>query len=96
MRKIQVEWFMERVRTAIQSTRLPKWTLDQPLKVIVAGQRVVPPAGFEPALPPPEAGRSRDPRRLLAFYLGFLCASCASGDLFCAVVLFHETFHDCP
>jgi len=32
---------------------------------------VVPPVGFEPTPPPPETGRSRDRRRLLAFYLGF-------------------------
>jgi hypothetical protein len=38
----------------------------------------VPPAGFEPALPPPETGRSRDRGRLLASYLGFLFAFCVS------------------
>ena len=47
---------------------------------------MVPPAGFEPALPPPETGRSRDRGRLLASYLGFLFASCVSGGLLCAVV----------
>ena len=55
-------------------------------RVITAGQSVVPPAGFEPALPPPETGRCRDRGRLLATYLGFLFASCVSGDLRCAVV----------
>ena len=47
---------------------------------------VVPPAGFEPALPPPETGRSRDRRRPPASYLGFLFASCVSGGLLCPVV----------
>jgi hypothetical protein len=47
---------------------------------------VVPPAGFEPALPPPEAGRSRDRGRFPASYLGFLFASCVSGVLLCAAV----------
>jgi hypothetical protein len=47
---------------------------------------VVPPAGFEPALPPPEAGRCRDRGRLLASYLGFLFAFCVSDALRCAVV----------
>src|SRR5207248_3287996 len=47
---------------------------------------VVPPAGFEPALPPPETGRSRDRGRLPLSYLGFLFASCVSGGLRCPVV----------
>jgi hypothetical protein len=54
--------------------------------VIAAGQLVVPPAGFEPALPPPEGGRSRDRPRLPASYLGFLFALCVSGDFQCPVV----------
>src|SRR3954467_4859666 len=48
--------------------------------------QVVPPAGFEPALPPPETGRPNDPRSLLAAYLGLLFAFCVSGDLRCPVV----------
>ena len=47
---------------------------------------VVPPAGFEPALPPPEAGRSRGRGRVLGSYLGFLFASCVPGGLLWAVV----------
>src|SRR4051794_40196452 len=47
---------------------------------------VVPPAGFEPALPPPEAGRSPDRRLLPVSYLGFLFAFCVSDGLRCAVV----------
>jgi hypothetical protein len=47
---------------------------------------MVPPAGFEPAPPPPETGRSRDRRRLVVSYLGFLFASCVFGGLLCAVV----------
>ena len=47
---------------------------------------IVPPAGFEPALPPPEVGGSRDRGGLLASYLGFLFASCVSDGLLCAVV----------
>ena len=46
----------------------------------------VPPAGFEPALPPPEAGRRRDRRRLPGSYLRFLFAFCVSGALSWAVV----------
>jgi hypothetical protein len=46
----------------------------------------VPPAGFEPAPPPPEAGRCRDRRSLPASYLGFLFAARVSGALPCAVV----------
>src|SRR4051794_7834970 len=46
----------------------------------------VPRVGFEPKPPPPEAGRSRDPGSLLAFYLGSLFAALVSGDLLCAVV----------
>ena len=60
----------------------------------LAGQAVVPPAGFEPALPPPETGRSRDGRRLQAFYLGFLFASCVSGGRLCAEV--RSTRHSTP
>ena len=54
---------------------------------------LVPPAGFEPALPPPEAGRSRDRGRLPVSYLGFLFALCVSDVLRCAVVGFtgHST-----
>src|SRR5689334_22559982 len=55
------------------------------LIVITAAQAWCP-RQFEPALPPPEAGRSRDRRRLLAPYLGLLFASCVSGALLRAVV----------
>jgi hypothetical protein len=47
---------------------------------------LVPPAGFEPALPPPETGRCRDHARLSVSYLGFLFASCVSGGRLRAVV----------
>ena len=48
--------------------------------------QVVPPAGFQPALPPPEAGRPRDRQRLRVPHLGFLFAIRVSGGLPCAVV----------
>ena len=47
---------------------------------------VVPPAGFEPALPPPETGRYRDRGNLMASYLGFMFASCVFRRLLCGVV----------
>jgi hypothetical protein len=47
---------------------------------------MVPPAGFEPALPPPETGRSRDRGGLSASYQGFLFASCVFDARLGAVV----------
>src|SRR5688572_18453025 len=49
-----------------------------------ARSSAVPPAGFEPALPPPETGRPRDRGRLLAPYRAFcsrLLSLAASGVL---------------
>ncbi len=66
-------------------------TVPQTLIIVVTlsdtrRSNMVPPAGFEPALPPPETGRPRDRLRLPVSYLGFLFASCVSGDLHHAVV----------
>jgi hypothetical protein len=55
---------------------------------------VVPPVGFEPTPPPPEAGRCRDRRGSWTSYLGFLFASCVSGEPLCAVV--RSTRHSTP
>src|SRR6185312_14557575 len=55
-------------------------------RVKYAGQRAVPPAGFEPALPPPEAGRCRDRRSLVVPYLGLLFAFLVFACLPCPVV----------
>ena len=46
----------------------------------------VPPAGFEPALPPPEAGRTRDRQRPQTSYLTFRLASCVCVGLAGAAV----------
>src|SRR3712207_9032063 len=55
---------------------------------------VVPPAGFEPALPPPATGTTHDRPRLPASYLGLLFASCVTDGLPRSVV--RSTRHSTP
>src|SRR5688572_11358294 len=76
----------ERWRTASPTTWLPTYRAHSSTSQVKAVQRVVPPAGFEPALPPPETGRLRDRGRLRTSYVGFLFASCVSDALRRAVV----------
>jgi len=78
----------------IESTRAANRTNRAGAESDNRRSQVVPPAGFEPALPPPETGRSRDRGGLLAFYLGFVFASCDSGGPWCAVV--RSTRHSTP
>jgi hypothetical protein len=92
--KIDVERIVDSIRATFESTRAANRTSRAGAESNNRRSQVVPPAGFEPALPPPEAGRSRDRGRLPAFYLGFLFASCVSGGLLCAVV--RSTRHPTP
>jgi hypothetical protein len=79
--KIDVEQIVDSTHPTIESTRPPKRTSSPTAERNNGRSSAVPPAGFEPALPPPEAGRFRDRGRLLASYLRFLFASCVSGGL---------------
>ena len=92
--KINVESVVDSTRATIESTRPPNRTTHPDTESDKRRSEVVPPAGFEPALPPPETGRTRDRRRLLASYLGFVFASCVSGGLPRAVV--RSTRHSTP
>ena len=83
---IDVERIVDSIRATFESTRPANQTSRAGAESNNRRSQVVPPAGFEPALPPPEAGRSRDRERLRASYLGFLFASCVSDGLLCFVV----------